>query len=241
MHTQGSANVLRDLYRKDSQDKNIFLCTHKYLILCIILHKRKKQLCLVLTEIHNHMYLKEFAISIKNIWDILYTNCWICIYQLLIVGELHGICVWNFWDSPGANRFTANQMSSFFSANRINSSPQPDSSVANLGSLSIVLLGDKSRWLFTVFGSVLAFWRQSDVKACSRFMSFVSSGVWRKPSTVSRRSGGLVKFQQICNTLGLRKELHVHKPTPQNSVFRLNFIFYHIFDFYRACGSRKSI
>lgn len=71
-------------------------------------------------------------------------------------------------------------------------------------------------------------------------MSFTNSGGWHKPSTVWRRSGGLVKIRQICNTLGLRKELHVHKPTPQNSAFRLNFIFYHILDFYTARGSRKS-
>lgn len=70
-------------------------------------------------------------------------------------------------------------------------------------------------------------------------MSFTSSGGWRKPSTLWW-CGGLVKIRPACNTLGLREELHMHKPTPQNSVFQLNFIFYHILDFYTACGSGKS-
>ncbi len=34
------------------------------------------------------------------------TNCGICIYKLTVVCKLHCICLWKFWDSPGANQST---------------------------------------------------------------------------------------------------------------------------------------
>ncbi len=51
--------------------------------------------------------LQVFAISSKTcmLWH-WYTTCWICIYKLHVVCELHCIRVSKFWDSPDANQFT---------------------------------------------------------------------------------------------------------------------------------------
>ncbi len=55
MHTEGFTNVFHDLYINDPLHKNIFQCT-------------QNTSCFksIIVEIHKYMYLKVFAIFIKN-------------------------------------------------------------------------------------------------------------------------------------------------------------------------------
>ncbi len=71
-----------------------FWCTYKY----FLFYNEKPQIYVF--KISCNFNLKHKCL----LWH-LYTGCWICIYNLLVVFELNCICFWEFWDSPDVNQF----------------------------------------------------------------------------------------------------------------------------------------